>query len=103
MGTFTGNTDVPALDAVTVISILEHCELEETLVEYFRVNPRNGMPIQRWVCLRCLCQEWMQYLSGDGRVELMEAVQKKHVHVLQVKPRGDTPCQRCGLLRALVP
>lgn len=101
MDTFTGNTDIPALDAVTVISILEHCDLQETMVEYFRRNPRNGMPIRRWACLRCLCQEWMLGVSGDGRVEVMRAVRKQILFVLQVQPRGDTPCQRCGLLRAL--
>lgn len=104
MVTFTGNIDVPALDALTVISILEHCDLEETMVRYFARHPTVGIIREEWLCLRCLCNKVSRYTITDGRGELITAVRNYDVMILATEPRGaNRPCNRCGHLRHLTP
>lgn len=104
MATFTGNIDVPALDLVTVISILEHCDLEETMAHTFTCHPYNGILREEWLCLRCLCHKASRHTVTDGRAELIDAVRHYGVMILKIEPRGaEHPCNRCGHLRHLTP
>lgn len=102
MATFSGDTQVDALDALTVLSILEHADPLETMVTFMWKNYINSFMATSTLCLRCCCLNFTRLgAGGDGRLETLERVRNQTVFFIKVEPRGDTPCKRCGLLREL--
>jgi hypothetical protein len=102
--------EIPVLDLLTVISELEHCDPDRTIVTFWGGQPipysyrdawehlkRNSSPPKRrQLCLRCFCLAASTFTIGDGRAAVVEAIRRGAAQVEKFEPRPPLwPCPRC--------
>lgn len=112
MADFTGETEVPVFDLLTIIVMIEQCDPDLTMVTYYDdglgwvywsaanrswdSNRLRPAPMKRKTCLGCLLKEAANRRSEDGRAAVIEAVKRDALHVASITPRAESEyCSRC--------
>lgn len=100
------NKTVEGFDLLTVITMVEQCDPDYTIVRWVHGNmvqnaPRHPdtLPVAGEVvetCLQCAMSGFQRFYKQDPRVALIENAKIGNVVVLGVRMRGDMEsCPRC--------
>ena len=108
MAEFTGNTDVKAMDLLTLIVMLDTCDVDQTIVtfwkegttftQYDRQRVVRPPPTQHTWCLAC-CIKTASRTRVENKAELIEAVKSGWIQITMVGQRDDiNHCKKCRQL-----